>query len=643
MKRIYFVQPNNVFSNSSNLPTAVHLPYAAGTIAAYSFSHEEIRQNYTLCDFIFKKDPVEDVLQVLVDPFMVAFSNYMWNIEYNLELAREVKEKWPACIILFGGVQIPDDTQYLENYPFIDILIHGEGEVPFYKLLVALENGTTLDTVPVISYRKNGVPVQTVKEMECSLDQFPSPYTMGLFDYIIRDPAYAGVQFDTVLETNRGCPYSCVYCVWGANKLGFRTFPLEKIKAEIDWMATNAISYCFCADSNFGILERDEAIADYIIECKNKYGYPQKFETLAAKNKDDLIFRLLQKLEAAGLNRGISIAVQSMSEEVLEKIGRKNMSLHSFAHQVEKYRVNGMHTYTDLILALPGETLESFCKGLCEVIEAGQHNNISVYRCEFFPNTIMHTKEFVEKYKIRTQRSLLSQTHTCIDADMRYASRSDIVVETSTMSAAQWKEASRFAICVQSFHSLGLLKYIAIYLRKSEGISYYDFYMNLYKWIENESVIVKRILDTVCESFDVFLKGEGNLHFADERFGNIFWDFYEGLFLCCATELDVVFDELKTYLKKVCGDKDLFEELFYYQKEMIALPGKEEKQIRISYDWKEYFENIFNADYTQVKPKEKILKINRSSADNWVDYAHKNVWYGKRLESTLNKPEEIHS
>ena len=641
MKRVYFIQPNNVFSNSSELPSAVYLPYATGAIAAYSFSREEIKKSYTLCDFIYKKEPIENVLNQIEAPYIIAFSNYMWSIEYNLELAEKAKEKWPGCIIVFGGVQIPDDTEYLDNYPFIDILMHGEGEVPFYKLLVALDNGSSLDEVPYISYRKDGVPVQTRKDECFRLDDFPSPYTMGLFDSIINNPLYKGTQFDAVIETNRGCPYKCVYCCWGGNKLGFREFPIEKVKSELEWLAANKIAFCFCADSNFGILDRDEEIADYIIALKEKYGYPQKFESTAAKNKDELTFRLLSKLEKAGLNRGISIAVQSMSKDVLEIIGRKNMSVNNFAHQVEKYRVNGMHTYTDLILALPGETLESFCRGLCEVIEAGQHSNVSVYRCEFFPNTIMYTKEFVEKYKIKTRKSLLSQCHTSTEADTKYASRSDIIVETSTMSMAEWKEASRIAICIQSFHSLGMLKYIAIYLRKAKKVSYYDFYINLYKWIENESVVIKRIVDYVCKSFDTFLEGEGNLSFADSRFGNIYWDFYEGLFLCCAAEADAFFDEIKAYLKGYFNDDDIFEDLFSYQKNMIALPSRSEKIITVKNDWKDYFENIFDADYTDVIHGEKTLLIKEASTNDWVDYAQKNVWYGKRFENTLNKPEYI--
>ncbi|MBE6784521.1 MAG: radical SAM protein [Ruminococcaceae bacterium] len=641
MKNVYLVQPNNALSESSCLPSAVYLPYAVGAIAAYSFSKEDIKKNYNLCDFIFTKMPIDMALETIENPYIIGFSNYMWSVEYNLALAEAIKKKWPQCIIAFGGVQVPDDTEYLEEYPFIDLLMHSEGEVTFYKLLTELLQDGDLENVPNISYRKNGIPIQTKKELGPPLEDFPSPYTMGLFDYIVNNPEYKNIQFDTVIETNRGCPYRCVFCCWRGNKSGFRQFPMEKVKAELDWLAEHKISYCFCADSNFGILERDEEIAEYIVNLKKKYGYPQRFESTAAKNKDDMTYRILRKLEDADLNRGVSIAVQSMSPEVLEIVGRKNMSVNNFAEQVARYRTSGMYTYTDLILGLPGETLDSFCKGLCEVIEAGQHSNVSVYRCEFLPNTIMYTKEFVEKYKIKTVRSLLCQIHTRVDEDMKYASRSDIVVETSTLSTEDWEKAFRFSVCVQSFHSLGLLKFMAIYLRKAKNISYYDFYMNLYEWIESESKVIKRILDRVFECIDAFLKGEGNLCFSDERFGNIYWEFYEGLFLSCAAEFESFYEDVINYLKQYFDDDKLFEDLLLYQKSMVALPSQEEKIFDVIYDWHEYFENLFNPSYLIPKENMTTLKIEKSSTDDWVDYAHKRVWYGKRYENTINIAEKV--
>ncbi len=638
MKNVYLVQPNNALSKS------LFLPYSVGTLAAYAFSRDNIKEQYALRDFIFTKEPIEKAVCALENPYVIGFSNYMWNIEYNLAFAAAVKIAYPSCIVLFGGPHVPDDTLLLEEHGFIDILMHGEGEITFYSLLTAFAENKDLQNIANISYRQNGTVIKTPTLCNTSLDDFPSPYTMGLFDNIIRDEKYSGIQFDTVIETNRGCPYGCVYCCWAGSKDRFRKFPIQKIKAELEWMAKNKIAFCICADANFGILDRDEEIAEYVIELKKEYGYPEKFETTAAKNKDELTFRINSKLENVGLNRGISLAVQSMSEEVLSIIGRTNMTFSSLSEQLALYRKNGMYTYTDLILGLPGETLESFCNGLFAVLEAGQHYAINVNRCEFLPNTKMYDKQFVEQYKIKTVRSYLCQNHSVIPEDMRFGSRSELVVETDTMRTDEWKTALRIATCVQSFHSMGLLRFFAIYLRKAKNIPYRTFYTNLYTRIENESQFIKKTLDTVFASMDGFLQGKENLQFTDARLGNLYWDFQEALFILCVMDIQSFYAEISNYLSEYfTDDAAVLSDLLIYQKELIALPAQKEKQIRTDYDWDAYFADIFDMSLVHPKKEDTILTVHCPSNETWSDYAREIVWYGKRTGKTINRATRFHS
>lgn len=636
MKNVYLIQPNNSLSDS------LFLPYAVGSIAAYAFRDDEIRSSCRLCNFIYKKQPAHEVLAAMSEPFAVGFSCYMWNVEYNLMLAEEIKNSFPDAVIIFGGPQIPDDTEYLEKYGFIDILIHGEGEIAFTAVLKHLLSGTPMQTTDNISFRENGKPVKTPHSAVCSLDSFPSPYSEGLFDGIINDPANAGIQFDAIIETNRGCPYKCIYCCWAGNKDTFRKFPDERIKQDLEWIAKNRISYCICADSNFGILERDEKIADYIIELKNQYGYPQKFETTAAKNKDDLLFNINKKLDSANLNRGISVAVQSMSETVLEIIGRKNMPVDNLAEQLERYRKAGMYTYTDIILGLPGETFESFSKGLFDVIEAGQHYSININRCEFLPNTPMYTEEFRKKYGIKTIRSFLCQNHSKIARDMRFGSRSDLVVETNTMSRSDWRKAIRLSVCVQSFHCLGLLRFAAIYLRKSCGVSYRDFYMSLFGYIETSNGFIKNTLDYVCASVDEFLAHNGNLSFADKRFGDIYWPFEEALFLCLVCDAEEFYREIGGYFR-ACGyaDNIAFNDLFNYQRSIISAPGICENTLTFEYDWPEFFDAMFDPALTEPKKQNVTLTLSADNSKNKEEYARHTVWYGKRSNKTVREITKI--
>ncbi|MBQ4627161.1 MAG: radical SAM protein [Clostridia bacterium] len=632
MKNIYLAQPTNMLSGT------VYLPYTVGTIAAYAWQFPEIKKEYELKELVFLKEPIDKAVEKLDNPYLVGFSSYLWNVEYNLDFACEIKKKWPECKILFGGPQIPDDTEYLESYDFIDVLMHAEGEMPFYKLLLAYLNGGDLSDVPSISYRENGTVLRNQKEIPCNLNNFPSPYTTGLFDSIVNNPEYSGVQFDAVLETNRGCPYSCAYCYWSGNDDPFRPFPIERVKGDLEWFAKNKIAFCICADANFGIINRDEEIVDYLISLKKEFGYPQKFETIAAKEKDDFIFKINQKMHAAGLNKGVSVACQSLSPTVLENVGRKNMPANRLSQSLARYRNAGISTYTDIMLGLPGETFESFCRGVFEVIEAGQHDSVNINRCELLPNSLMYSKEYVEKYKIKTIRSSLCQNHSKASNGATPGSRSDLIVETDTMSRDDWKESCRIACFVQSFHLMGLIRFVSVYLRKAKDVSYHDFYMHLYRKINSEGKVSKRTFSPVMENFSDFLEGKCNLCFSDERFGDIYWPHEEGLFLCTVYQLDEFFDEIKAYIAHYFDDEELFEDLLSYQKNIICAFGSEVKELEFKYDWLDYFSDIISMEKLVPEKKSILLRFEPSYENDWFEYAKKIVWFGKRDNRSIVKP-----
>ncbi len=243
-KNIYFIQPNTLLGNS------VYFPYAVGVLSSYALQFEDINSKYELKGIIFKEDKTEEVMSAIKDPAIVGFSNYFWNYDYNLEQAKCIKEKYPQATIIFGGHQVARDSDFLEKYPFIDILIFGEGEIPFTRILRALDNGTSLGEIPNISYReKTGEIVKTEDKAE-GVEDYPSPYLTGVFDKLLNVPE--NMEFNAQLETNRGCPYHCSFCDWCDYDLPMRLFPMERVKKDLEWISEHNISYCMCVDSNFG-------------------------------------------------------------------------------------------------------------------------------------------------------------------------------------------------------------------------------------------------------------------------------------------------------------------------------------------------------------------------------------------------------
>ena len=197
LKNIYFVQTGNSYGAN------VYFPYAAGCIAAYAWNNPRIRENYRLGHFSFLRRPLEQTVASFTEPFLLAFSNYVWNFEYHKAIAKAVKERWPDCLIVFGGHQVLNDSSsQLDEYPFVDILIHKAGEIPFERLMLALLDNSDLCVVPSISYRgTDNKPLHTNEDI-CNSCDFPSPYLSGLFDGMFEE--YPEILFSMTLETNRG-------------------------------------------------------------------------------------------------------------------------------------------------------------------------------------------------------------------------------------------------------------------------------------------------------------------------------------------------------------------------------------------------------------------------------------------------------
>ena len=116
-KRVYLAQFSIIVEEQFVL-----LPYSAATVWAYAQSFREIQENYKLAsDFLFIKRPIAEIMEKIENPDVFGFSTYVWNSNYTDTLARRIKEKYPDCLIVYGGPQIPDkDEQLFFKKPWID-------------------------------------------------------------------------------------------------------------------------------------------------------------------------------------------------------------------------------------------------------------------------------------------------------------------------------------------------------------------------------------------------------------------------------------------------------------------------------------------------------------------------------------------
>lgn len=625
MKKVYFVQAGFAFDKS------VYLPYATGCLAAYSLQFADFNANYELGGFFYKREKIDDIISKMSGPSVVAFSNYAWNVEFNKALSKKIKILYPDCVIIYGGHSVRNDsTELLSECDWIDYLIFGEGEEPFYNLLMALAEGIDLSSVNNIAYRNSDKAICTPRNACPDISNYPSPYLTGLFDPIADSET---VELLSVIETNRGCPYKCAYCDWSA-KSKVRFFPMEKIKAELKWLSDRKIEYCFCADANFGMFKRDIEIADYCIELKKSTGYPDVFRPCYAKENDDNVFEICSKFNEYHMDKGATMAYQSLSDYALENVNRKNLTVEHFADIVKKYNHAKIPTYSELILGLPGETYESFCDGLCKLLEAGQHNSVSVYHCEILPNSIMGSKEYIEKHGIKSKKVKFNHIHSA-EVEEEISEYSEIVMETATMSKEMWVKSNLFSVTLQCFHSLGLLRCFAIYANYEKGISYREFYNKLFEFVlNNPETVFGKVLARYAEKLTHSLEGDWNYH--NPVFGNIVWFFEEGMFLECMYKYETFEKEISPFLKSLNIEESVFDELKKYQKSVLRRPNKTGEKLTLNHNFTKYFDDIYSGSYSplQKSPVTVEFKENRLFED-WYSFAKNIVWFGRRKGATL--------
>lgn len=411
---------------------------ALGTILAYAMAHEggRLHDAYYFAPILFTAP--QRFTKLFADlsdwPVIFLFSDYIWTREANLAMSAMVKEHLPSAITIHGGPEMPkyedDAATFFADNPSVDIGVRGEGEATLAALLEALVPAIPdwmatgqvdlghLADVEGLTYRGADGLVRTGdRDRIVDIDTIPSPYLTGLFDEVGRR------ESDTIiLETNRGCPYGCTFCDWGSATLSrIRKFSLQRVKDEMEWAAKRGIANFGVADANFGILERDVEIAEWAVELKARYGVPREFQVTYAKNRVKNLVRIVRLLAEAGIVTQAAVSVQTMDKQVLQIVKRKNLSLDQHVPLVQEFEDLNLPIYSDIMLGLPGSTVDTTRGDLQFCIDREIH-----YRpnpTQLLVNSPMNDEAYRREYGIVARpREFLLESATYTREDMRVMS-----------------------------------------------------------------------------------------------------------------------------------------------------------------------------------------------------------------------------
>ncbi len=612
------MEKNEIYFNEYNvlMNNAIYLPLVSGQLQAFAQIQQEIKENYEFKPQLFMRDRLENIICKYNNPAIAAFSVSMWNENLNLAVAREVKMKFPNTLIVMGGPQIPFKAEdYLRKNNFIDFVVYGEGERTFTELLGENIRGKNWEKIKGISYiDKSGKYRKNLKRIpENNPDNFPSPYLEGVFDSIM---ASNNIDFQAIIETNRGCPYSCAYCFWGQSDLEkkVKCFSQNRIEEVAEWCGKNEIKYVFCADANFGIFKRDLEIAKFFVKMKQKYGFPEKFRAAYAKNSEKTVYEIGKLLNEQDMQKGITLSRQTNNMEASINVNRKNINMSVYSNLQKKYSGDNIPTYTEMILGLPGETYQSFIDGLENIMESGLKNQIIVYPCQVYPNTQLADKAYQEKFGIATKRIHLQEAHSFEREQGLLTEYEEIIIGTSSMPSNDWKKSTVFSYALQLFHGLRAGTYLLGYLKYNHNVKYTDFLEYLCSKKAKNSTLINNEIDLFNAAAESVLQGKPQnkiVHGTDL----IYWKPEEISFLNISDKKNEFYDEFLEVTKEYMGsinknfDESQLREVMEYQK--LRFPSYKpinDKEFNFKYNFPEYFDAFFN-ERGKIEKKSQILSL----------------------------------
>ncbi|MGM9970270.1 MAG: DUF4080 domain-containing protein [Anaeroplasma sp.] len=294
------------------------------------------------------KDDINAIISHIIDYDVVAFSCYIWNIEVIKKILNEIKDK--KLIKILGGPEVSYNAKYYLNNNLANYVIKNEGEEAFDLLLNYLDKkNIDINKIPNLYY-KNTFTYDKI------VDISNTKMAYDLLDDVNNKIMY--------IETSRGCPYHCGYCMASLdNKVRF--FDMEEIKKQILILQNKGAKIFKFLDRTFNANKKFLDLIDFIIENHHKnesYQFEITGDLLKPEYIDYINCRAPKNLFR------FEIGIQSTNIKSNLSVGRiqNNDLLFSNIKRIQDAGIIDLHL--DLIAGLPYEDYSTFQKTFNDVL-----------------------------------------------------------------------------------------------------------------------------------------------------------------------------------------------------------------------------------------------------------------------------------
>jgi len=291
-------------------------------------------------------------------PEALGVTCFMWNLERSLWIVRKVREAQPDCRIVLGGVEMVSHHPLVEHAP-VDTAVIGEGE----EILPAWAS-----TPPA----HGAAPRWLCAPPPPDLARVRDPYLSGILS-----PRRGEIFF---VETMRGCPYSCQYCLYSKRQPGLRFFPGSRVEALFRLARESRVSEIYLMDPSFNVTpDLERRLAD--LEAWNPDGIPLHSEA----RLEAVTPEVAKAMGRAGF-RSVEVGLQSTNPVALETVSR-SWDREKFLRGARLLREQEIRVQTGVILGLPGDGVADFLRTLDFVMESGLAEGMEIYPLSLLPGT----------------------------------------------------------------------------------------------------------------------------------------------------------------------------------------------------------------------------------------------------------------
>ena len=469
------------------------IPINIGFIASYA--KKIFKDEIFVQLFKYPQHTIENIKKE--KPDLICLSNYSWNSLLSEHIASIAKKVNPNCITAQGGPNFPHDEgqqiEFMKRRPSTDIFLIMEGEITVTniikriidcnkdkkKILSKAINGAAYILPQSLNNKDTELVKGSASQRIKSLDDIPSPYLNGMLDHFFDG------RLAPFIETNRGCPFKCSFCHTGDDYFQkIHMFSTQRINEEIEYIAKKisklGVVGLHIADTNFGMYPRDLEITKSLLRVHEKYNWPLQVMSTTGKNNKKRVIEITSLL---GNMFSVNMSTQSMDKNVLENIKRSNISIDDYTGINKHLKEAGRSTKAELIVPLPGETKETFIKGVDEVVNSGV-SQLCIYTLMILYGTEFKDPAYKNKFGYESKFRIIPLNFGEYEGEKIF-DYEEVGIKTKDISFNDYLELRGYAMLIETIIN---------------GRPFDEFFIFLSFFGIKKTTVIKSLIDNISRS-----------------------------------------------------------------------------------------------------------------------------------------------